>query len=105
MVNPAAVRLNLPRAFKMHPTFHISKVKLVAELDLVPLPEPLPPPMFWMGVLPTQSGASWMFVDFEGYCLEVQSWVPRRFIVNNSLLHDFYSTHSFKPGRMSGCTC
>ncbi|XP_029691849.1 uncharacterized protein [Takifugu rubripes] len=44
VVNLAAVRLKLPPAFKDTPTFLVSKVKPVAELDLVLPSKPPPPP-------------------------------------------------------------
>ena len=44
VINPAAVRLKLPRSMRVHSTFHVSKVKQVRESALVPVTPPPPPP-------------------------------------------------------------
>lgn len=36
-MNPAAVHLKLLSSLKVHPTFRMSLLKLVSELDVVPL--------------------------------------------------------------------
>ena len=41
VINPSALRLHLPPSLKIHPVFHVSKVKSVATSDLSP---PAPPP-------------------------------------------------------------
>lgn len=58
MVNIAAVRLKLPAAIKVHPTFHVSRVRLVVESD--PFPQVDDPPRFgsWTGPQLTLSGRS-----------------------------------------------
>ena len=44
VVNPVSVRLKLPRSLKVHPTFHVSKVKPLTESTLVAASKPPPPP-------------------------------------------------------------
>ena len=49
IINPAAVRLRLPRSLKIHPTFHVSKIKPVKESGMVPATRPPPPPQMVEG--------------------------------------------------------
>ena len=43
IINPSALRLQLPSSLKVHPVFHVSQVKPVADSNLSP-PTPAPPP-------------------------------------------------------------
>ena len=42
VISPVAVRLKLPQSMRVHPTFHVSKVKPVSESPLVPAAPPAP---------------------------------------------------------------
>lgn len=51
MINPVGVRLKLPKSMRVHPTFHVSRVKPVLESSLVPAAPPPSPPRFIDGGL------------------------------------------------------
>uniref|UniRef100_A0A8C7WWZ3 Gypsy retrotransposon integrase-like protein 1 n=1 Tax=Oryzias sinensis TaxID=183150 RepID=A0A8C7WWZ3_9TELE len=104
VINPAAVRLRLPRSLRVHPTFHVSKVKPVVDSPLVPPSEP-PPRMVGGGPVYTvrkilavrKRGRGRQFlVDWLGYGPEDRQWIPERFIEDRSLLTDFF--RSGAPG-------
>jgi len=108
IINPSAVRLKLPDSLKVHPTFHVSLLKPVTTCALGPPAEPPPPPLIVDGhpaysvsqiLNVRRRGRGFQFlVDWEGYGPEERSWVPRRFILDNSLITDFYRAHPNKPG-------
>ena len=108
VINPVAVRLCLPKSLKVHPTFHVSKLKPVLESRLVPPSTPPPPPrVIDGGIVYTvkkilserKRGRGRQFlVDWVGYGIEERCWIPGSFIVDKSLITDFDRLRSHYSG-------
>ncbi len=102
VVNPVAIRLKLPPALgRVHPVFHVSKVKPVFSSPLNPAGDrPTPPPSRLIDGSPTYTvrrllderrhgrGVQYL-VDWEGYGPEERCWVPSRDVLDRSLIEDF----------------
>lgn len=58
IINPSSVDLKLPPSLKIHLALHVSQIKLVSKLDLVPLSEPPTPPCVIDGG-PSLLGLTW----------------------------------------------
>ena len=108
VISPTAVRLRLPSTMRrLHPTFHVSRVRPVVSHPLCPTPAPPPPPQLIDGGLTytvrrlldcRRRGRGLQYlVDWEGYGPEERSWQPARFIVDKDLIKDFHSVHPVPP--------
>ncbi len=100
IISPVAVRLKLPPAYRrIHPAFHVSKIKPVFHSH-INQPVPVPPPPRLVDGEPTYSvnrildsrrrGRGFQYlVDWEGYGPEERSWVPARDILDHSFIDDY----------------
>ena len=111
IINPAAVRLTLPRSMRVHPTFHVSKIKPVNESKLQPASRPPPPTRLidggpahtinWLLKSRPQGRGFQYQVDWEGYGPEERSWEPSRNIFDRTLIKEFHRSHPDQPGGTS----
>ena len=104
IISPTAVRLRLPPTMKrIHPTFHVSRLKPAVTSPLVSAPPSPPPPRIidggetftvrrLMDCHRRGRGLQYL-VDWEGYEPEHRSWTPARFILDKQLIRDFHKEH------------
>jgi len=94
---------------RIHPTFHVSRIKLFHESPLAPaVPSPPPPslidgsPAFTVRRLirSRRRGRGLQYlVDWEGYGPEERSWVPARHNFGPDLIAGFHHHHPDQPSR------
>ncbi|KAK3538081.1 hypothetical protein QTP70_028643 [Hemibagrus guttatus] len=111
-VNRVTYKLQLPRGYRIHPTFHVSLLK-PHHPSVLPSTEPgedaAEPPLPLLlddgtayGVKEIldsrrRGGRLEYLVDWEGYGPEERSWVPRDDILDPDLLTTFHATHPHRP--------
>ncbi len=100
IISPVADRLKLPPAYRrIHPAFHVSKIKPVFHSHINP-PVLVPPPPRLVDGEPTYSvnrildsrrrGRGFQYlVDWEVYGTEERNWIPARGIMDHSLIDDY----------------
>ena len=101
VISPTAVRLRLPATMRrVHPTFHVSRLKPAVTHALCPaLTSPPAPRIIDGGEVFTVNqllycrrrgrGLQYL-VDWEGYGPEERSWTPARFILDKTLITNFH---------------
>ncbi|KAK1785180.1 hypothetical protein P4O66_018599 [Electrophorus voltai] len=115
-INPVSYRLALPPSLRVHPTFHVSRLRPV--LCSVGPSNPLGPSMVddapaymvqrLLDVRRIHGGVQYL-VDWEGYGPEERSWVPARHILDRELIRAFWrdrvaglGTSGAAPSRWGG---
>ncbi|KAI3351293.1 hypothetical protein L3Q82_005837 [Scortum barcoo] len=96
LINPVSVQLKVPRSLRVHPTFHVSKLKPFRESPLVPPSKPPAPPRIVDGgpvytvkklLAVRKRGRGRQFlVNWEGYGPEERSWIPASSIVDDTVI-------------------
>ncbi|XP_078803305.1 uncharacterized protein LOC144992159 [Oryzias latipes] len=111
VVNPVAVRLDLPSTLKVHPVFHVSKLKPVRESSLQTTDLEPPPPRYidggpvysinqLLGSRRRRRGIQYL-VDWVGYGPEHRQWVPERHILDENVIARFHRDNPTQPCRPS----
>ncbi|KAI3357261.1 hypothetical protein L3Q82_015716, partial [Scortum barcoo] len=88
-----------PRYLRVHPTFHVSRIKPIQESSLVPAAKQPPLPKMVEGgpvytvkrlLAARKRGRGRQFlVDWEGYGPEERPWIPVSFVVDQALIEEF----------------
>ncbi|KAL0165999.1 hypothetical protein M9458_037843, partial [Cirrhinus mrigala] len=111
-LNPVTYQLQLPSHYRIHPAFHVSLLKPATNPPLPPSTESdgteVPPPPEILEdpsiyrvkeILDSRrrGGQIEYLIDWEGYGPEERSWIPRKDILDPTLLSEFHQQHPERP--------
>ncbi|KAL2077828.1 hypothetical protein ACEWY4_027332 [Coilia grayii] len=112
IISPTAVRLRLPTTMRVHPTFHVSRIKPVRVSPHTPAEPPPPAPRLIDGdpvyTVRRLLRSRWRgrglhyLVDWEGYSPEERSWIPASQILDRSHIAEFHREHPDQPALRRG---
>ena len=114
VITPTAIRLNLPPPLRrIHPVFHVSRLKPYVLSALHPPARTPPPPRLIDGGMAhtvrrllkvRNRGRGRQFLaQWEGYGPEENSWVPERHILDPALIREFFRQHPDLATRGARC--
>ena len=114
IITRTAIQLNLPPPLRrIHPVFHVSRLKPFVTSTLQPPTKKPPPPRLIDGGLVhtvrrllkvrTQGRGRQFLVQWEGYGPEENSWVAERNILDPKLVKDFFRDNPSMDTRGARC--
>ena len=114
VITPTAIRLNLPPSLcRIHPVFHVSRLKPhVLSAHHPPVRTPPPPRLIdggmahtvrWLLKVRNRGRGRQFLAQWEGYGPEENSWIPERHILDPALVRQFFRQHPDLATRGARC--